>query len=721
MKKPALTFTIIMALAMASHAATVTWTDSDGDHDWGNPNNWSTLALPTDADTATFPASIGGSATYEVHMNGDRNTYAVVFSGTGFPIINGADDSLTISGYVSGSKGAVINTKLVFTQDVAIRSADSWISTITLAGGAQGAVTVSSTGNQNNRLTIGGGLYAVSNTVFQAGGGTIKDCVITNVNVTLGCTFSDGDGNRTGLSILSTANISNTVIATVKNAGGLTFKNDTNPDAVSHTVVKNLLHRQGNLGLRNELWGGTNLVTIQSFVCEPGAFVKVTNSKSGTPAFNPGVNAGFIIPGAVNTNGTYKPNFMIDYYLTKINEHGAIVTCDPSTDYTVAPAASYDPTKMYRQNAAADITLTQDIEVWAWLVNASGDMALNLGDFDMTVGSGNMVFNGSGVRSVNSTGGRLVFGGDDVIIYAAGSTTGSLTFSAPIAWRSPTGSTVQYPSLIFSGTGLPSVIFEGDDEITDYHALNAEAGKSISSIIFAGPSDRTFHGPITGRNRIYQRGTGTLTFSGADNRRWQNFYAESGTTVLAHNEAPQVQSVTNGAVCIVADGIVPTRRVSVYNGGIFCMEGDTASVGYQPVYPGGRLEGGVPGDLGTFKATGDFEPYGDFTMGLKIGETSASLISLAKFIIPPVGGGATITVSVADVSNGSRLVRTGDVFTVATATSFTNTSYPMNFAVVNESPGSLDTSAAQVTYNSSAKTITISGIRSLRGTVILVK
>jgi hypothetical protein len=724
MKSASFKITILTAFAVSLQAATVTWTDVESDHDWGNPDNWSTLALPGEADTAVFPTTIlyEGAITnlYVVEMNGDRSVSAVSFSGSGYPIISGPAHTLTVNGNITGSKSGIVNTRVVFTTNATVKCTDNYGNKISLTGGVDSPYGLAFSGSVNNGIAVSNGIYSVSNTTINAST-SFRDCVISNSLLTIANTWSDSNGNRTGVTLFSTVFTTNTVIATDKNAGGLTFNNQGDIARSVATVIRRLEHRQGSLSITPTFYGGTNLITVQEFICDPGAFVKISNSKMGTPAFNAGVNAGLIIPGAVNTNGTYKPNFMYGYYLTKVNAYSALESCSATTDYTVLPVATYDPTKMYRQNTVADITLTQDSEVWAWLVDKIGDIALLLGEHDMTIGSGNMVFNGTGVKSVASTGGKLVIGGDDFIVYAAG-TTGSLTFSAPLAWRKPAGSTVQYPSLIFSGTGLPEVIFSGVDEIGDYNALNAEAGQAITSIIFAGPSDRTFHGTLTGRNRIYHRGSGTLTFSGADDRRSASFWAESGTTVLAHNDAPQVYSVTNGAVCIVADGITPTRRVYVYDGGIFCMAGNTASVGYQAVYAGGRIEGGAPGEIGTFKATGDFQPYDSFAMGLKISQTTNSLISLSKFIIPPVTGGATITVRVEDLSNGARDVSPSDVFTVATATSFTNTSYPMNFAVENASPTKLDTSAAQVTYNSSAKTITISGISSMpKGTVVLVR
>ena len=721
MKKSALTFTIVMALAMTGHAATVTWTDSDGDHDWGNTNNWSTLAVPTDADTASFPASIGGSATYEVHMNGDRHVDKVSINGSAYTQIIGPAYTLTVDVDIIGGKGADINTKVLFPSIGKVQCSSSYGNKIYLSGGMDCPAEVSFPGTVNNNVIVSNGVYTISNAIAYANT-SFRNCVVTNSRLTVANNWADGDGNRTGLRIYSTADVTNTVFATAKNAGYLIFQNQDDAERSTHTMVRKIDHQQGNLVLANEFYGGTNLVTIQEFTCAPGALVRISNSKKGTQAYLPGVNAGFFIPGAANVNGTYKPNFIADLYLTKINEFGAIVVCDPSTDYTVAPVASYDPAKMYRQNAVADITLTQDIEVWAWLVNVSGDMAWNLGDFDMTVGSGNMVFNGSGVRGVNSTGGRLVFGGDDVIIYAAGS-TGSLTFSAPLAWRKPAGSTVQYPSLIFSGTSLPEVVFAGEDEIEDYNAFNAEGGKNISYFVFAGSASRHFHGVLTGRNRIYNRGTGTLTFSGPDERRSAGTYLESGTTVLAHADAPKPTVVTNGAVCVIANGIAYGQTASIYNGGILCMEGTSASTVEPVIEYGARIEGGAPGSIGTFKTVGQIKPKSNLTIGLKISDSGSSLVSIGgTFYNPKITGGATMTVRVEDISNGTADIRSGNVYTVLSANAFSDaTTYPLSFVVENGSPSSIDTSAATATYNASAKTITVTGIRSLRGTLIVVR
>ncbi len=711
---------LLLSLGLSVQAADITWTDLDADQDWGNTNNWSSFALPGAADKAIFPLAIDSVANYVVNMNGDRSVKEISFTGAGKPQIIGPANTLTVSGNILGGSSAVLSTKVVFTADATVKSTDSFGNKITLAGGVSSPYTVTYSGTVNNGIAVTSGVYSVSNS-FIYPPTSFRDCQLTNSILTLINNWSDSNGNRTLLSLYSTVNLTDTPLVTEKNAGAVTFNNQGDIDRVIQTTVKKIHHKQGNLGLSQDFYGGTNLVTIQSFVCEPGAFVRVSNNKKGSATFNAGVNAGFIIAGATNVNSTYKPNFMYNYYLTKINAFGAIESCSASTDYSTLPVASYDPTKMYRLNTATDITLSQDSEVWALLVETATDRTLSLAEFDLTIGSGNLAIYGSGVKSITSSGGKLVFGGDDVILYASGS-TGSLTFSAPIAWRKPAGSAVQYPSLIFSGTGLPEIIFSGADEIGDYYALNAEAGQSYSSIIFAGASDRHFHGPITGRNSIYNRGSGTLTFSGPDDRRSPNFYAESGTSVLAHASAAQPRGITNGAVCVIADGIAYTKAAVVYKDGTLCMEGNTASSTAEPTIENGAcIEGGLPGAVGTFTTAGKLAPKANFTVGLKISNTTNSLIKVGTGFYNPAVSGMTMTVRVEDVSGGTASIGATNVFTILTAGSFNNTSYPLSFNVVNGSPTRLDTSAAQVSYNTSAKTITISGIRPApRGTAILL-
>ena len=719
MKKMSFTLLLILATALLVRATDTTWTDSTGDHDWGNANNWNTLAVPGTADKAIFPLAIGSVTNYVVNMNGDRSVKEIAFASAGKNQIYGPANTLTMGGNILGGSSAILSTKIVFTVDATVKCTDNYGNKIFLAGGVESPYSITFSGSVNNGMTITSGVYRVPRTTIDAPT-TIIDCLITNSMLTLANSWSDSNGNRTGLTLYSTVNFTDSILTIDKNAGAISFSNQDNTNASIQTILRKIDHKQGNLGITLSFYGGTNIVTVQDFACSPGSFVRISNSKLGAATFNAGVNAGLVIVGATNTNGTYKPNFMSTYLLTKVNANGALEQCSASTDYTALPVATYSPSKMYRWASSTDITLTQDSEVWAWLIDNGTDRTLDLGSNNLTIGSGNFALNGSGVKNVISGGGKLIFGGDDVILYAGG-TTGSLIFSAPLAWRKPAESTVQYPSLIFSGTGLPEVLFSGVDEIGDYNALNAEAGKSMTSIIFAGPSNRNFHGKLTGRNSIYNRGTGTLTFSGADERRSAAFYAESGTTIFAYTNAVQLTSATNGAVCIVADGVAYSKRLNVYDGGIICMAGNTASVGYQPVNVGGRLDGGAPGQVGTFRVTGDFQPSGNFSIGMKIAATTNSLLSLSKFIIPPVTGGATITIRVSDISGGNRTIHKGDVLTVATATSFTNTTYPMNFVVVSDSPTSLDASTAVASYNLSTKTITVTGLNSLRGTVISIR
>ncbi len=718
MKKTTLTFSIIMATAISCQAVTATWTDTLGDHDWGNTNNWSTLALPTDADTASFPDAIGGVTNYPVYLNGDRHVDRIAMHKESIPFINGPENTLTVDVQITGSKGGDINTHVVFPGDGIVRCGDSWAYKIYLSGGMEAPGTVSFPGSHNNMITVTSGVYRVGNIVADAKA-SFQNCVITNTTLTVATSWVYSSDNRTTIDFYSTAKLFDTSLSTDKGAGIFNFYNSDSPATITTHTVSQIRNNQGILTLVNQFYGGTNFVEIQSLVREPGTAVRITNSQKGG-TIRIGENEGFFIPGAVNTNGTYAPWIMDAQYLVKVNALGALERC-ATTEYVALPAASYNPTDMYRQAAVGDINLDSDAEVWAWLIDGSFSANLNLGGHDFKLGSGNFSVYGSGTKKITSAGGRFIVGGEDLILYA-NSSGGSLEFAAPIAWEKPASSTVDYPSLIVVYSSFPEIIFSGEDLIGDYYALSAESGGTVVPIIFDGSSDRNFHGPLVGRYKIIQRGTGTLTLSGPDRRRASSLDVENGTVVLADPEAAAPTTVTNGAVCIVADGIAYTKNLNSQAGGILCMAGNTGSVGTQNPLTGGRIEGGAPGELGTFNTTGAFKPGNACTVGLKIAESGSSLINVGAKLEPPSGtAGVTMTIRVEDISNGAANIHTSDVFTVLIAHGLTNSNNPMSYVFENGSPGFLDISAAQATRNASTGTITLTGVRSLRGTMIMIK
>ena len=71
---------LCFALAACCNAATVTWTGGGGDGQWGNPENWSTGALPAEADSVSFPVD----ATLpdgRVKLGADRRVARLTFTG----------------------------------------------------------------------------------------------------------------------------------------------------------------------------------------------------------------------------------------------------------------------------------------------------------------------------------------------------------------------------------------------------------------------------------------------------------------------------------------------------------------------------------------------------------------------------------------------------------------------------------------------------------------
>ncbi len=706
-------------------AAAVDWTDASGDHLWSNTQNWSSGALPGDSDEIRFPHSVGGDSAYPVIVDGIYTVDRVSLGSSCEAVFSPADGNakFIVKQSFTGGKNAVIGVPLEVSENTKLTCSSGWGNKIVFNGGVFGDATVLSQGNQNNRIVISNCVCSVTNIIVSGGGMSMREVTATNITLTIACAFSDGSGNRTGVTLYSPSNFAGTIFQTDNNAGALTFSNEDNPSEESVTEITRIRHTQGRLGLSLQYYGGTNLVKIKKIDMTPGAFIQWTTSRqsSDAPQLSLGENAGFILTEESQINGFLRPEYTYDYYLTKLNENGAVVSA--VSDYLTFDGSAADPTKPYKWRSTSDISLEDDVEVYAFLATETGDAVLSLGDNDLVIGSGSLSVSASGNKQFASSGGSIVFAGEHVILFAAGS-TGYLEFSAPMEYRKPAWSNVEFPSMIFTGTGKPEVIFSGEDRIGDYDSLNADGGRSITSITFAGDSDRTFHGVIVGRNRIYNRGSGTLSFMGPDVRRSAGgVYCESGTTVVGHNEGISIASVTNGAVCVIADGVEysSSKSINVHLGGVFCMEGANASVYNHTVSQPCVLAGGKPGETGIFSVRNEFRPNSDYKINLKIDDTSSSFLNLNRYI-PGSKSTRNVKIIVSDLTNGRRVLRQGETFPVMSFKYTKNFSAGDDiFTVETDTPGYIDVSNAEVYYDPETMTVSVSGITSNSRTLILFR
>lgn len=719
---------LIAALPFISNSADVRWTDASGDHDWGNPLNWEGGALPTKSDYAIFPDSVNGDKSYTVNMNGDREVGSLSFSNSENPVLNGQGHELTIYGdYFGGGYRAEINTLLVFKNDARIQTKDGYSSNMKLNGGVRGEnVVVRFSGNQNNAATVAGGIYSVSNTIASAAGLSFVDCIATNISLELSCGFSDGNGNRSCVDIYPSANITGMKLTVSGNGGTFRFRNEGYTNSANEHLISRIHNINGYFELAQQFYGGTNIVRVANYDNEPGSRCTINVSGFNGASVQNGRNCGFVFENLEKVNGVADPSFLWVHftYPVCINSFGAL---DSQTNITPWPAdGATSPEGIYAvKNASQTIDLQNDSEIYLLrheYSNVDEKEAINLNEFDLTVGSGTLLFQSRGNKRFQSSGGALVFGGEDIRI-AATDRNLWLDFACPVEWRKPSGSKVQYPSLVFLSAGATNTVFSGEDRIVHYGGINIDSGNPIAAVTFKGDSDRVFHGDIVGRNQIYNRGTGTLTFLGEDLRRTTGLYCESGITVVGNANGPAPNTILDGAVFILADNTEYTsaRSITSSEGGVFCMEGDSASVQNHKISVPCIVEGGAPGHVGIFSTRGDFTPGTNYTVRLKIGETASSRMEINRYS-PTSNGPRTVTICVTDITDGARVVRPGETFT---AMHYNNISkfVPGDdiYVVENGSPGSLNTNAAQAVYDEEAMAVIVTGISSNCGTVIMFR
>ena len=715
-----------LALLIPGNAADVTWTNAAGDGDWGNAENWSSGTIPSAEDTAVFPGSISGDSAYEVFLNGDREIGSITFSGSGCtPVLQGMAYTLTVhGGRISGGRAPAFRTHVRFAADTTVQNGDTWGGSISFLGGAEGDVQVTATGHQNHNVVISNGVWSVTRTILNSSSLTLMDCVATNITLGLAGTFSDSIGNSASMNLYTTANLKDSTIEVFNNGGNLNFNNTVETAADDRTEVA-LNHIQGALGLTLNWYGGTNLVVFREAKFSGPAYVRMKYERRNgqAPQLSYGENIGFFFPTVEVESATsaYNGRFVYDFIPTKRNEFGAVVSSGSGSDYiSLGESGPYAPGHAYWKWSEFPWTLEETLTMLLFFDLSGGDADYFIGENDWRLTLGAIFTNTSASKRVRSSGGRVIFGADNVYFYLGGG--GDFEISAPIAWERPDSVAEDtFPSLVISGTSKENIIFSGEDQIRDWYGVVMDCGRVVSTIHFAGDSDRVIHGPLIGRNNTASSGTGTLTLAGPDSRRWGAHSCYAGTTVLAHPQAPSPSTITNGAVCYVADGIAHQSggTIAVHAGGQFGMQGEQASARYVWVYEDGCVAGGAPGETGVLRLE-TLRPQADFIIRQKFGPETQSGIAVNQYY-PLASQERIITIAVEDVSGGQRILSPSDVFPVLIASRRDGVEEGQEtFLIENLSPGSFDTSAAEVWLDSSDNTIYLTGLRSLQGTLLVV-
>jgi hypothetical protein len=268
-------------------------------------------------------------------------------------------------------------------------------------------------------------------------------------------------------------------------------------------------------------------------------------------------------------------------------------------------------------------------------------------------------------------------------------------------------------------------IFSGEDRVGDWGALSVNGrNKGGSLLIFDGPSDRTFHGPVGGRFWMRKRGTGTLTFAGPDITRGRQIFVEDGTVVIADNNAPKIDSVTNGATLRVEKDIVWTQTAVVWDDSV--LEGfGTLKPGLNQnhLQPGCILRGGTASEPGTFSFGGQVVIPTNVVLDVGFTGDAHGQIHIGGKLTFRSNLDSEVIVRVSDVDK-TAAIRPSDTFVVLDYVGSLENykAERISFVVENASPKRLDTSAAQLTFDTKAKTLSLTGIKSVnKGLAIFIR
>ena len=713
----------VFATFASAWAANVTWNNSTGNGLWSDPNNWDGGALPGDSDRAKFTGDD------IVVVDSAIRVGSILISDGKSPVFSGSGSLTVVNGSLTGGKGAPFTVPVIFPEGVnaTASSANQYGSTIVFDSGLSGGASVTSGGNVNYGLKLTNGVVTVPAVTVNCSSYLQSSFPIEILTLT--DTWADGNGNSPNIKILPGFTVGNqTEVKTGIGVPTVYFTNEGASDAVYFNVPSLCIGAGGRPTLSCEFHSGTNLVTVGSFAREPGSLVRISNNKkSGT--FTPGENAGFIIPGMPTDAQGLCPAWAYDdsYRLRKLaNNSFAPLT---QNDYTAVGGelALDNPTGLYRLNQA-DNVLTADSEIDSLLFvqgNNATTQKLDLASHDLLVNSGSIASRDWASKAlVSSGGGRLVFGGDALVLNLTYEVP-YLELSAPIAWRKPSGSTVEYPDFLIPTYGGAEFVISGEDQVEHWGGFFAEGRKKGGSwLIFDGPSDRTFHGTVGGRFWMKKRGAGMLTFAGQDRTRGRDIRVEEGMVVIAHNEAPAINAVTNGAIVRIEDGIAWTKTAAVYKDGI--LEGTGTMV---PNLNQNYLQSECILRGGTATVPGALSFGGQVTLPTNI-VFDVGFSSAAHGQIH-VGGKLTfrkdldteIRIRVSDVDK-TAAIRSSDTFVVLDYVGSLEKyeAERISFVVENASPKRLDTSAAQLTFDKTAKTLSITGIKSAnKGLAIFIR
>jgi len=719
---------VAVLLTTGARGADVTWVGTAGDLQWSNALNWSTSALPGTNDRVVFrgPPSTGYATNDSIRLGASRtiSEFRLVSNAPPFSLTGDGVYSLTLTNATSWScdivGGGPAGT-FALNCDVTLVTNTLWQGFAqeavngTLSDGGRG-ITFTFEKGQNSKMNFNGPVLLSSNVSLDAAsfllGGSLgamtnadfyMSPVATINNSTIEPQFildnsSYANGDRFG----DNRTIHSYSAGAVKLVG-----NGTN--AVSETVGA-IAIETGMLTFENDFYGTNVEIVVKNLTRPPGTGLLVTYvTKAGTAS--PGTNTKIRIQGeSVNTNGIWHPWAIqrgVDSYV-RVDANGCLIPL-ATTDYLTLPASGSLATGIYHATNAT-FALAASEEVYGFRMDYANTQVFDLGTNDLTIGCGALLFANGGAKTINSSGGRLIFRGNEVIIAGQlGSTATNLAIHAPLASTATGAVYLCMPDI----NNVNVMTLDGADYIGTYAGLTAALRTFQSTLWLGGPSDRTINGPLCGYFALVQAGTGTLRLNGVDQRTGSGIDVKTGRVVIGNAAAlSSTPTVRTGARLDVAAGVVWPSNFTVETnatlggGGTFGRNGPTLANGVH-IAPGDGVGTLTMSNL-TLNANTVIE--WELGSGTNAAGVDYDLLHVTGSLTLP-GPTTNLVVAVADTSKGSTQAN-GARFTIIDWTG-ANPLTNQTWSVSNSSPATLDTSTAMVQVNTTDKKIYLSGLKSL--------
>ncbi len=503
------------------YGADFVWTGKGGDNEWGNPENWTNSAakiigVPGEADMAVLVPTAMAATTAtltgnRVRLGANRTVNILGLRNTGvdgnFLIVDGEGEySLKIMSGTIQSSGST-SSRGLYTYlmcDVIIGANATW----GVPTGSKCALWVGgSVSDEGNGYSLS--LEASTYYVLFAALGTINiggefstQLQTANFGVPASFTYT----NETGIvKYEANGKFAGAVGLYVSHSGWTSYVNsdykcrifvDNDAEALNDRLPAETRIGAERGGGHFYFRGNTDAPVrqeIEAIELRDSSLALILNDATptrqttdlvvGTVIRNPctflvvqtNANSRVYIQDAVNVNGMWQPWCTVarvssEPAFSQVDEDGLLV---PKLDDVELPSVGGSDEVVYKMTAET-LALTGNVTTWALRLDKNKKHVLSLGDYDLFIKSGALHLggNGGGMQTIDGNAGRLVFGGDDVIILPNAGRSPTNEISVALAWEKPVGSSVTYPNLMLP-VGDSSLRLSGRDDIGHYNHFMA--------------------------------------------------------------------------------------------------------------------------------------------------------------------------------------------------------------------------------------------------------